>query len=80
MPPARFFTLKPACCRNSAAFWLRPPTLALHHDLAALIQFAYALLQIAQGNQIPADLRNFEFMRLAYIEQESNPCPRRAAA
>ena len=27
IPPARFLTLKPACCRNSAAFWLRPPDL-----------------------------------------------------
>src|ERR1700678_145338 len=44
--------------------------LAVGHDLPALIQLTYAILQVAQWNEIPADLRDFVFMRFAHIEEE----------
>ncbi len=44
--------------------------LAMDYDLAALVQLAHALLQVPKRNQVAADLRDFEFMRFAYIEQK----------
>ena len=54
--------------------------LAMGDDLPLAIQLPNPLLQIAQGNQIPTDLRDLEFMRFADIEQEVILCPRPAAA
>ncbi len=44
--------------------------LAVDYDLAAAIQFADTLLQVAEGNEVATDLGYFEFMGFAYIEQK----------
>src|ERR1700679_555697 len=44
--------------------------LALHDDVLLAVQFADPLWQIVQRNQVPTDIRDLVFVRLAHIQHE----------
>ena len=47
-----------------------PTHLAVHHDLAARVEFVHPLRQIVQRNQVSANIADLVFVRLAHIEHE----------
>ena len=60
--------LNPACARNSAARWLRPPSLQCTTISCVGSQFAHALWQVVERNQATSYLRSGKFVRFADIE------------
>src|SRR5260370_33103603 len=52
-------------------FRAAPTHLAMGHDLAAAVEFAYTLWQIAERDEISVQVADLVFVRLAYVENEN---------